>query len=38
MTLERLDGLHGPARNVVLPAFFQYPRAAAYRRPASRRS
>jgi LacI family transcriptional regulator len=33
MTLERLDGLAGPARNVVLPALFQHPRAAAVRRP-----
>ena len=32
MTLERLDGLRGPARDVVLPAFFQHPRAAADRR------
>jgi LacI family transcriptional regulator len=29
MTLERLDGLQGPARSVVLPALFQHPREAA---------
>jgi len=29
MTLERLDGLQGPARSVVLPPLFQHPRAAA---------
>ena len=29
MTLERLDGLHSPARNVVLPRLFQHPRSAA---------
>jgi LacI family transcriptional regulator len=28
MTLERLDGLQGPARSIVLPALFQHPRAA----------
>jgi len=33
MTLERLDGLGGPARDVVLPPLFQHPRAAAVRRP-----
>jgi DNA-binding LacI/PurR family transcriptional regulator len=32
MTLERLDGLREPARNVVLPALFQHPRAASDRR------
>ena len=25
MTLERLDGLQGPARNVVMPPLFEYP-------------
>ena len=28
MTLERLDGLQGPARNVVMPPLFEYPGAA----------
>jgi LacI family transcriptional regulator len=28
MTLERLDGLAGPARNVVMPPLFEYPRSA----------
>jgi LacI family transcriptional regulator len=33
MVLERLDGLAGPARDVVLPALFQRPQAAAVRLP-----
>jgi LacI family transcriptional regulator len=32
MTLERLDGLAGPARDLVLPPLFQHPRAAAVKR------
>jgi hypothetical protein len=28
MTLERLDGLQGPPRSVVMPALFEFPRSA----------
>jgi LacI family transcriptional regulator len=37
MTLERLDGLPGPARSVELPALFQHPRAAARGNPGTER-
>jgi hypothetical protein len=33
MVLERLDGLAGPARDVVLPALFQHPQSTAVRLP-----
>ena len=38
MTLERLDGLQGPARNVVMPPLFQHPSATARRPSALSRS
>ena len=38
MTLERLDGLAGPARNVVLPPLFQHPEQPPSGAPVTRRS